>query len=204
MSRQRLRPSLGETSAIVCPRCNGQGSIRDIESLALSILRIMEEEANKTNSKEVRAIVPISVSSYLLNEKREVIAGIETQSNAKVVVIANPNMDTPHYEVQNIVDETSERSYDMQPEDDEEIDEFLPKQPETADAAVVQAPKLAPNARSSAPGSATKDASGKSSGGLLSSISSALGSLFSASANDEETKKSASPAARSNSGNNKS
>ncbi|MDG2176243.1 MAG: ribonuclease E [Gammaproteobacteria bacterium] len=201
MSRQRLRPSLGETSAIVCPRCNGQGSIRDIESLALSILRIMEEESNKTNSKEVRAIVPISVSSYLLNEKREVIAGIEAQSNTKVVVIPNPNMDTPHYEVQNIVDETSERSYDIQPEDDEEIDEFLPKQPETADAAVVKSSQLAPNTRPSASGSANKSASDKNSGGLMSSISSALGSLFSASANDEETKKSAESAAKSKPGN---
>jgi ribonuclease E len=129
MSRQRLRPSLGETSAIVCPRCNGQGSIRDIESLALSILRIVEEEANKSNSREVRAIVPISVSSYLLNEKREVIATIESQSNTKVVIIPNPNMDTPHYQVQNIADDTGERSYNIQPEDEEEIDEFLPKQP---------------------------------------------------------------------------
>ncbi len=184
MSRQRLRPSLGETSAIVCPRCNGQGSIRDIESLALSILRIVEEEANKSNSREVRAIVPISVSSYLLNEKREVIATIESQSNTKVVIIPNPNMDTPHYQVQNIADDTGERSYNIQSEDEEEIDEFLPKQPETFDKAAVKAPHMT----AVAPPTVTV-AEGKSEGGLLSSISAALGSLFSHSANDEESKK---------------
>jgi len=184
MSRQRLRPSLGETSAIVCPRCNGQGSIRDIESLALSILRIVEEEANKSNSREVRAIVPISVSSYLLNEKREVIANIESQSNTKVVIIPNPNMDTPHYQVQNIADDTGERSYNIQSEDEEEIDEFLPKQPETFDKAAVKAPHMT----AVAPPTVTV-AEGKSEGGLLSSISAALGSLFSHSANDEESKK---------------
>ena len=190
MSRQRLRPSLGETSAIVCPRCNGQGSIRDIESLALSILRIVEEESNKSNSKEVRAIVPISVSSYLLNEKREEIAAIENQSNTKVVVIPNPNMDTPHFDVQNIADDTGERSYNIQPEDEEEIDEFLPKQPEISDKAAVKAPHLsavAPPAPQKASNAA--DSNEKASGGLLSSISSALGSLFSASANDEPEKK---------------
>ncbi|MEK9648868.1 MAG: ribonuclease E, partial [Gammaproteobacteria bacterium] len=184
MSRQRLRPSLGETSAIVCPRCNGQGSIRDIESLALSILRIVEEEANKSNSREVRAIVPISVSSYLLNEKREVIATIESQSNTKVVIIPNPNMDTPHYQVQNIADDTGERSYNIQSEDEEEIDEFLPKQPETFDKAAVKAPHMT----AVAPPTVTV-AEGKSEGGLLSSISAALGSLFSHSANDEKSKK---------------
>lgn len=189
MSRQRLRPSLGETSAIVCPRCNGQGSIRDIESLALSILRILEEEANKTNSKEVRAIVPISVSSYLLNEKREEIAGIESQSNAKVVVIPNPNMDTPHFEVQNITDDSDERSYNIQAQDEEEIDEFLPKQPQTAAAAAVSAPHMTP----ATPPPTVATAVEKDKGGILSSISSALGSLFSSSANDEPQKKSRPP-----------
>lgn len=99
MSRQRLRPSLGETSAIVCPRCSGQGTIRDIESLSLSILRILQEEANKQKSQKVRATVPLAVSSYLLNEKRSAVAEIETQSNTKIVVIPNPNMETPHFEI---------------------------------------------------------------------------------------------------------
>ena len=193
MSRQRLRPSLGETSAIVCPRCNGQGSIRDIESLALSILRILEEESNKSNSKEVRAIVPISVSSYLLNEKREVIGAIESLSNTKVVVIPNPNMDTPHYEIQNITDDSEERSYNIHADDEEEIDEFLPKQPERADAPAIQAPHMVPAtppASATAKNSATAaKESGQKQGGLLGSISAAIGSLFSPAANTEEPKK---------------
>ena len=193
MSRQRLRPSLGETSAIVCPRCNGQGSIRDIESLALSILRILEEEANKNNSKEVRAIVPISVSSYLLNEKREEIAVIETQSASKLVVIANPNMDTPHYEIQNISDESDVRSYNITANDVEEIDEFLPKQPELADKPAIQAPHITPAAQ---PVAATPAVRNKESNGIMASIGAALGSLFSASANDEDLKKTQSSESR--------
>ncbi len=99
MSRQRLRPSLGETQAIVCPRCNGQGTIRDIESLSLSLLRIIQEEANKEKSLEVKATVPLIVSSYLLNEKRSALTDIETQSSTRVVIVPNPEMQTPHYEI---------------------------------------------------------------------------------------------------------
>ena len=106
MSRQRLRPSLGETSAIVCPRCNGQGSIRDTKSLALSILRLLEEEAIKERSAEVRAIVPVDVAAYLLNEKRAALTEIEQVSKTRVLVIPNPNMETPHFEVNRLrVDE---------------------------------------------------------------------------------------------------
>jgi ribonuclease E len=102
MSRQRLRPSLRETSGIVCPRCQGQGTIRDLESLSLSILRILQEEANKQKSQEVRATVPLIVSSYLLNEKRKVIFEIEQQSNTRIIVVPNPSMETPHYEITGI------------------------------------------------------------------------------------------------------
>ena len=99
MSRQRLRPSLRETSGIVCPRCQGQGTIRDVESLSLSILRILQEEANKQKSSELRATVPLIVSSYLLNEKRKVISEIEQQSNTRIVIAPNPSIETPHYEI---------------------------------------------------------------------------------------------------------
>jgi ribonuclease E len=99
MSRQRLRPSLGETSAKVCPRCSGQGTIRDTNSLALSILRLVEEEANKEKSAEIRAIVPVNVASYLLNEKRTAIYDIEQRSGVRVMVIPTPALDTPHFEV---------------------------------------------------------------------------------------------------------
>jgi ribonuclease E len=99
MSRQRLRPSLGETSGIVCPRCSGQGSIRDVESLCLSIMRILQEEANKQKCQEVRATVPLALSSYLLNEKRAGLAEIEEQSGTKVSIVPSPELQTPHYEI---------------------------------------------------------------------------------------------------------
>ena len=115
MSRQRLRPSLGETSAIVCPRCTGQGSIRDTKSLALSILRLLEEEAIKERSAEVRAIVPVDVAAYLLNEKRAALTEIEQVTKARMLVIPNPNLETPHFEVQRLrhdeVDGDHEVSY---------------------------------------------------------------------------------------------
>ncbi|MEX1665834.1 ribonuclease E [Zhongshania arctica] len=115
MSRQRLRPSLGETSAKVCPRCSGQGTIRDTNSLALSILRLVEEEANKEKSAEIRVIVPVNVASYLLNEKRTAIYDVEQRSGVRVVVIPTPALDTPHFEVMRLresdIGDESEISY---------------------------------------------------------------------------------------------
>jgi ribonuclease E len=99
MSRQRLRPSLGEASQGVCPRCNGTGTIRSNESLALSILRLLEEEAIKDNTAQVNAQVPVAVGTFLLNEKRKSVQRIEQRHNCNVVIIPNPHMDTPHYEV---------------------------------------------------------------------------------------------------------
>jgi ribonuclease E len=117
MSRQRLRPSLGETTAIVCPRCTGQGAIRDTKSLALSILRLLEEEALKDRSVEARAIVPVDVAAYLLNEKRAALSEIEQVSKTRVLVIPNPNLETPHFEVLRLrddeVDGDHEVSYDV-------------------------------------------------------------------------------------------
>ncbi|MBZ5486707.1 ribonuclease E [Halomonas aquamarina] len=105
MSRQRLRPSLGETSGVVCPRCNGQGTIRDVRSLSLSIMRLIEEEAMKERSAQIRAILPVSVATYLLNEKRSVLADIESRQGVRVVLLPNPDMDTPHYDVQRLRDD---------------------------------------------------------------------------------------------------
>ncbi|MDX1633401.1 MAG: Rne/Rng family ribonuclease [Marinobacter sp.] len=99
MSRQRLRPSLGETRSEVCPRCNGQGTIRGIESLALSIMRLIYEESSKDKTGEVRAIVPIPVATFLLNEKRKQIADIEADQEVTILVIPAPHLDTPHYEI---------------------------------------------------------------------------------------------------------
>lgn len=100
MSRQRLSPSLGESSHHVCPRCNGTGTIRDNESLSLSILRLIEEEALKENTKEVHAIVPVPIASYLLNEKREAVNAIEKrQGGVRAIIVPHDGMETPHYAV---------------------------------------------------------------------------------------------------------
>lgn len=100
MSRQRLSPSLGESSHHVCPRCSGTGTIRDNESLSLSVLRLIEEEALKENTHEVHAIVPVQIASYLLNEKRNAVSEIETrQRNVRVVIVPNDQMQTPHFHV---------------------------------------------------------------------------------------------------------
>jgi len=99
MSRQRLRPSLGETRSEVCPRCEGQGTIRGIESLALSIMRLIYEESSKEKTSEVRAVVPVSVATFLLNEKRKQLADIEARQDVSVVVVPVPHMETPHFEI---------------------------------------------------------------------------------------------------------
>ncbi|GAB3475804.1 ribonuclease E [Marinomonas epiphytica] len=107
MSRQRLRPSLGETSGEVCPRCNGQGFIRDVESLALSVLRLIEEECSKERTAQIRAVLPVSVATFLLNEKRTNIAKIEARNDVHIILVPNPHMDTPHFEVERIRDDNS-------------------------------------------------------------------------------------------------
>ncbi|MCW8092005.1 ribonuclease E [Alteromonas sp. ASW11-130] len=99
MSRQRLRPSLGESAHHVCPRCSGHGTIRGTESLALSILRIIEEEAIKDNTGQIEAQLPVSVATYLLNEKRRAVRTIEKRYNVELVLIPNANLQTPHYQV---------------------------------------------------------------------------------------------------------
>ena len=99
LSRQRLRPSLGETSGHICPRCNGVGFIRDLHSLSLNIMRLIEEEALKENSSEIHAKVPVNVATYLLNEKRDNIVAIEARNQVRVLVLPSPNLETPHFEV---------------------------------------------------------------------------------------------------------
>lgn len=99
MSRQRLRPSLGETMGHVCPRCSGVGTIRATKSLSLSILRLIEEEAAKEHSAEIRAIVPVEVATFLLNEKRKAVAEIEARQDTRIVVVPDQQLVTPHFEV---------------------------------------------------------------------------------------------------------
>lgn len=104
MSRQRLRPSLGEFSQIVCPRCEGQGNVRNVESLALSILRIVEEEASKGKGRmdKILAQLPVAVATFLLNEKRAAISAIENRHKSRITLIPNPELETPHYEIERV------------------------------------------------------------------------------------------------------
>jgi len=118
MSRQRLRPSLGESSQIVCPRCTGQGTIRGVESLSLSVLRIIEEDVMKENTARVIAHVPVDVGTYLLNEKRDLLAMLEARHKIAVMLIPTPALETPNFDIQRIrMDEAGSvrqlPSYDM-------------------------------------------------------------------------------------------
>lgn len=99
MSRQRLRPSLGETTETLCPRCSGQGTLRSIESLALSILRIIEEDAIKDKTAQIQLQLPVDVATYLVNEKRAAITQIEHRHEVKVLLIPNVHFSSPHYKI---------------------------------------------------------------------------------------------------------
>ena len=127
LSRQRIRPALNEGSHVTCPRCNGVGVIRDTESSALHILRILQEEAMKEGTAAVHAQVPVEVASYLLNEKRADIAKIEARLRLSVVLIPNKFIDTPHYHIERLRHDDSrlevakasfERAADLAPSTD--------------------------------------------------------------------------------------
>ena len=151
MSRQRLRPSLDELTTEICPRCTGQGRIRDIESLSLSILRVLEEESLKERSSMVRARVPLNVAAYLLNEKRQEVADIEQRTSTHVVIIPAMELETPHFEIQRIRDDSAETeasvpSYELTEaglttEPLEVRDQGPPKPPQEA---AVKAPPISP------------------------------------------------------------
>src|SRR3984957_4424148 len=108
MSRQRLRPSLGESSHIVCPRCVGIGSIRSIESLTLSVLRLIGEELRKDRTSRVIVQVPVDVATYLFNEKREWLRTLEDKSEAELILVPNENMQTPEYTITRLRDDEAE------------------------------------------------------------------------------------------------
>jgi ribonuclease E len=102
LSRQRLRPSLSEGSHVTCPRCNGTGHIRDTESSALQVLRIIQEEAMKENSAAIYVQGPVDVAAFLLNEKRGEILKIETRHRVTIIMIPNKHLETPHYKLERI------------------------------------------------------------------------------------------------------
>lgn len=102
MSRQRLRPSLGEASSLVCPRCNGTGHVRSIQSSALSILRTVQEEATKENTATVYVHLPIETATYLLNEKRFEISAIESRVGTPIIIMPTPELETPHFRIRRL------------------------------------------------------------------------------------------------------
>jgi ribonuclease E len=102
MSRQRLRPSLGESSHLVCPRCTGNGSIRSVESMTLAILRLIGEEARKEKTAQIIAQVPLEVATYLINEKREWLRTLEDKTQIELLVVPNPHIQTPEYSIKRV------------------------------------------------------------------------------------------------------
>ncbi|PSU51446.1 ribonuclease E [Photobacterium frigidiphilum] len=203
MSRQRLSPSLAEASHHVCPRCTGTGVVRDNESLSLSILRLIEEEALKDNSAQVLAIVPVAVASYLLNEKRRSVQHIEKFHTVRVVIVPNAEMETPHFEVLRIRegDQKDTLSYQM-PKVIEAIKEAeaaeAPQQERVIkkhEEPVLQgfaspktpAPVVAVKPKPAAPAKAVAAAEAKP--GLFNRLFSALTNLFSASTEQVPEKK---------------
>ena len=114
LSRQRLRPALSEGSHITCPRCNGVGVIRDTESCAIQVLRILQEEAMKEGTGAVQAQVPVDVATFLLNEKRNDITKLEARHRVPIVLIPNTYLETPHYHIERIR------------QDDERLDTHVP------------------------------------------------------------------------------
>jgi len=102
MSRQRLRPALSEGSHVTCPRCNGTGHIRDTESSALQVLRIIQEEAMKENTAAIHTQVPVEVAAFLLNEKRAEVIKIETRFKVNVLMVPNKHLETPHYKLERL------------------------------------------------------------------------------------------------------
>ena len=105
MSRQRLRPSLGEATQSICPRCNGLGNVRSVESLALAVLRLIGEEARKERTAKVVAQLPLDACNFVLNEKRDWVQSIQDNNKVSVILVANPDLETPNYLIRRVRDD---------------------------------------------------------------------------------------------------
>jgi len=180
LSRQRLRPALSEGSHIACPRCHGTGFVRDTESTALHVLRIIQEESMKENTAAVHVQVPVDVATFLLNEKRNDIWGMEARLKVNVIIVPNVHLETPNYEVKRLrhddlrdADQTI-ASYQMaeKPKEEEEAAGRKEREPVRQEAAVrgitpaQPAPVVAPSA-ASAPSAPAPAAAADASGGIL-------------------------------------
>ena len=127
MSRQRLRPSLGESSHLVCPRCTGIGSIRSVESMTLAILRLIGEEARKEKTASVIAQVPVEVATYLINEKREWLRTLEDKTEIELMIVPNPHIQTPEYSIKRI------RTDEIDLPEHKQLSYKMPERPAVAD-----------------------------------------------------------------------
>jgi ribonuclease E len=152
MSRQRLRPSLGESTHMACPRCSGMGTIRSVESMALAVLRLIGEEVRKERTTRVVAQLPVDVATFLINEKREWLNRFESARGVDVVLVPDPNLQTPNYSIRRVRDdeltlpENSVTSYQVVGTGLKELDfqSQADKQPPAAPAAVQQIAPAAP------------------------------------------------------------
>ncbi|MFQ5487786.1 MAG: ribonuclease E/G, partial [Gammaproteobacteria bacterium] len=189
MSRQRLRPSLGESSHETCPRCSGLGAIRNVESLALSILRIIEEEAMKENTARIVCQLPVNVATYLLNEKRETVTQIEKRQGVKLVLIANTALETPAFEVNRIrVDELPAEekvSYELAKEVQKPEEAALPAQKQAAEKPMVKGvmPSTPMPSRSPAAARTQQEADREKEGGFIKQL---FSSIFGGAPKEEE------------------
>jgi len=169
MSRQRLRPSLGESAHQVCPRCDGQGHIRDVESLALSILRIIEEEALKENTGKVQAQLPVEVATFLLNEKRQPLSEIEQRHTINVILIPNKHLETPHYSIERIrrqdLPKDGDSSYNLIAEPDVAVAASQEQQRKRIEQPAVN--NIKPMARQAQPTAPVPDNQAKPEGGFI-------------------------------------
>jgi len=127
MSRQRLRPSLGESSHLVCPRCTGIGSIRSVESMTLAILRLIGEEARKDKTAQIIAQVPVEVATYLMNEKREWMRTLEDKSSVDLMIVPNPHIQTPEYSIKRV------RTDEIDLPENKVLSYKMPERPQVAD-----------------------------------------------------------------------
>ncbi len=127
MSRQRLRPSLGESSHLVCPRCTGIGSIRSVESMTLAILRLIGEEARKEKTASVIAQVPVEVATYLINEKREWLRTLEDKTEIELMIVPNPHIQTPEYSIKRV------RTDEIDLPEHKQLSYKMPERPAVAD-----------------------------------------------------------------------
>ncbi|WP_395823129.1 Rne/Rng family ribonuclease [Collimonas sp.] len=190
LSRQRLRPSLSEGSHVTCPRCNGTGHIRDTESSALQVLRIIQEEAMKENSAAIHVQTPVDVAAFLLNEKRGEILKIETRHRVGIILIPNKHLETPHYKLERLKHddprlEESQASYAMAGQADTDIgysktqkEESRPRQEAVVKGITPDqpAPMVERKAVEAAPAAAVPSASGTAEKSFLGKI---FGFLFS-------------------------